>query len=157
MVLSASCPRSVVVKYYGELQTQNQSPLHSPGLGGGGSGQKWLVHKGKINYAHQPFVTTPQPGKWAVSHGVMPGTCNQKSKSLPPPLPPPPPPPPPAMWAVVTNECIRRCRAYPNDVPLVYIWPSPRENLSSEVCKQQRCRPASDQRLCYSLLGKHHI
>ena len=34
--LPASCPHSVVVKYYGELQTQNQSPRHSPGLGGGG-------------------------------------------------------------------------------------------------------------------------
>ena len=34
-----------------------------------------------------------------------------------------------------------------------------RENLSSEACKQQRRRPAcayaqSDQRLCYSLIGK---
>ena len=34
----------------------------------------------------------------------------------------------------------------------VYIWPSAREYLSSEVCEQQRCRPAcasaqSDQRL----------
>ena len=38
--LPASCPHSVVVKYYGELQTQNQIPRHSPGLGGGGSGHK---------------------------------------------------------------------------------------------------------------------
>ena len=36
MVLPASCPHSVVVKYYGELQTQNESPRHSLGLGGGG-------------------------------------------------------------------------------------------------------------------------
>ena len=37
-----------------------------------------------------------------------------------------------------------------------------RENLFSEVCKQQRHRPAwasaqSDQRLCNSLIGKYHI
>ena len=36
--LPASCPHSVVAKYYGRLQTQNQSPRHSPGLGGGGGG-----------------------------------------------------------------------------------------------------------------------
>ena len=36
--LPASCPHSVVAKYYGELQTQNQSPRHSPGLVGGGGG-----------------------------------------------------------------------------------------------------------------------
>ena len=41
-------------------------------------------------------------------------------------------------------------------------WASSRENLSSEVREQQRRRPAcasaqSDQRLCYSLFGKHHI
>ena len=38
MVLPASCPYSVVVKYYGELQTQNQSPRHSPWMKGGGGG-----------------------------------------------------------------------------------------------------------------------
>ena len=42
------------------------------------------------------------------------------------------------------------------------IWASTRENLSSGVCEQQRHRPAcasaqSDQRLCYSLIGKYHI
>ena len=36
------------------------------------------------------------------------------------------------------------------------------KNLSSGVCEQQRRRPAcpsaqSDQRLCYSLIGKYHI
>ena len=36
------------------------------------------------------------------------------------------------------------------------------ETLSSGVCEQQRRRPAcasaqSDQRLCYSLIGKYHI
>ena len=41
-------------------------------------------------------------------------------------------------------------------------WASLRENLSSEVCEQQRRRPAcasaqSDQRLCYSRFGKNHI
>ena len=39
---------------------------------------------------------------------------------------------------------------------------STRENLSSEACEQQRCRPAcacvqSDQHLCFSLFGKYHI
>ena len=41
MVLQASCPHSVVVRYYGELQTQNdtiksrnESPRRSPGLWG---------------------------------------------------------------------------------------------------------------------------
>ena len=73
MVLPANCPHNVVVKYYGELQTQNESykmkVLDIPrgggggGGGGGGSGHKWLVHEGEINYAHQPFVTMPQPGK----------------------------------------------------------------------------------------------
>ena len=42
------------------------------------------------------------------------------------------------------------------------IWDSTRENLSSEVCEQHRCRPVcasaqSDQRLCYSLFGKYNI
>ena len=45
---------------------------------------------------------------------------------------------------------------------VAHIWASSRENLSSEVCEQQRRRPAcaaaqSDQRLCYSLIGKDHI
>ena len=42
------------------------------------------------------------------------------------------------------------------------IWASWRENLSSEVCEQQKRRPASasaqsGQRLRYSLFGKYHI
>ena len=42
------------------------------------------------------------------------------------------------------------------------IWASARENLSLEVCEQQRCRPASAsaqsvQRLCYWLFDKYHI
>ena len=42
------------------------------------------------------------------------------------------------------------------------IWASTRENLSLEVCKQHRRRPAcasaqSDQRLCCSLLGKYYM
>ena len=46
-------------------------------------------------------------------------------------------------------------------VPIM-IWASTRENLSSVGCEQQRHRPAcasaqSDQRLCYSLIGKYHI
>ena len=41
-------------------------------------------------------------------------------------------------------------------------WASPRENLSSVVCEQQRHRldcayAQSDQRLCYSLIVKYHI
>ena len=41
-------------------------------------------------------------------------------------------------------------------------WASTRENLSSGVCEQQRRRPVcafeqTDQRLCYSLIGKYHI
>ena len=36
----------------------------------------------------------------------------------------------------------------------VYIWPSARENLSSEVWEQQRCRPASDQRPLLFAFGK---
>ena len=83
MVLPASCPHSVVVKYYGELQTKNESLLHSPGLGGGDSGHKWLVHKGEINYVHQPFVTMPQPGKWAVSTGSCQGPATRKLKYPP--------------------------------------------------------------------------
>ena len=44
----------------------------------------------------------------------------------------------------------------------VIIWASTRENLPSEVCEQQKGRPAcpfaqSDQRLCYSLFEKYHI
>ena len=51
-------------------------------------------------------------------------------------------------------------------VPQLYymhtIWASARENLSSEVCEQQRRRPAcasaqTDQSLCYSLIKKHYI
>ena len=43
-----------------------------------------------------------------------------------------------------------------------FIWASTRENLSSEVCEQHRCRPActspqTDQHLCYSLFGTYHI
>ena len=42
------------------------------------------------------------------------------------------------------------------------LWALTRENLSSEVCEQQRRRPAcasaqTDQRLCYLLFGKYHI
>ena len=43
-----------------------------------------------------------------------------------------------------------------------FLWALSLENLSSGVCEQQRRRPActssqSDQRLCYSLIGKYHI
>ena len=49
---------------------------------------------------------------------------------------------------------------------LSYKWAATRENLSlgggGGGCEQHRRRPAcasaqSDQRLCYSLLGKHHM
>ena len=41
-------------------------------------------------------------------------------------------------------------------------WASTRENLSSGVCEQHRRRPAyasaqSDQRLCYSRIGKYYM
>ena len=43
--------------------------------------------------------------------------------------------------------------------PATNNWASPLQNLSSEVCEQQRPRPACasaqpDQRLCYSLTGR---
>ena len=43
-----------------------------------------------------------------------------------------------------------------------HIWASAQENLSSWVCQQQRRRPScgsaqTDQRLCYSPIGKNHI
>ena len=43
-----------------------------------------------------------------------------------------------------------------------YIWASTRENLSSMVCEQHRCRPActsgqTDLHLYNSLTGKYHI
>ena len=58
------------------------------------------------------------------------------------------------------HVCMRADR--PVIVTMVYIWASLRENLSLEVCDQQRRRPActaaqSDQRLCYLLFGKYHI
>ena len=42
------------------------------------------------------------------------------------------------------------------------IWAASRENLSTGVCEQHRRRPAcastqSDQRLCYSLIGKYYF
>ena len=45
---------------------------------------------------------------------------------------------------------------------LKYMWASTRKNVSSGVCEQHRRRPAcasgqSDQRLCYSRFGRHHI
>ena len=60
------------------------------------------------------------------------------------------------------------CKGYQQttlvDKELIYftVWTSSRENLSSGVCGQHRCRPAcasqqSDQRLCYWLFGKYHI
>ena len=58
------------------------------------------------------------------------------------------------------------CRSYEKVWSILYInCASTRENLSSGVCKQQRCRPAcldcasaqSDQHLCYLLIGKYHI
>ena len=42
------------------------------------------------------------------------------------------------------------------------LWASTRENLSSGVCEQQRCRPAcasaqTGQRLCCLRFAKYHI
>ena len=52
-----------------------------------------------------------------------------------------------------------KCHIVGNHIPWLIIikWASTRENLSSGVCEQQRCRPAcasaqSDQRLCFRLL-----
>ena len=45
--------------YYGEMQTKNQSPRHTPELGGGGQWSQMTSAKRRINYAHQSFVTTP--------------------------------------------------------------------------------------------------
>ena len=64
MVLPASCPHSVVVTM-GNCR-HKVTALDIP-LG-------WcVVHKGEKNYAHQSFVTTPQPGKCAVSTGSNQG------------------------------------------------------------------------------------
>ena len=74
MVLPASCPHSVVVTM-GNCRhkvTVLDIPL-----------DKWLVHNGEKKYAHQPFVTTPQPGKCAVSTGSYQGPAARKSKSPP--------------------------------------------------------------------------
>ena len=71
------------------------------------------MHKGENKYAHQPFVTTPQPGICAVGTGSYQGPAARKSKS---------PPSPGSRWSVVTNDlCIRRCRAQSNNVTPVNI------------------------------------
>ena len=62
-----------------------------------------------------------------------------------------------------TTEPLRSHSSYGTQVARnSIIWASTRENLSSGVCEQQSRRPAcasaqSDQRLCYSPLGKYHI
>ena len=74
MVLPVSCPHSVVVTM-GKCR-HKVTALDIP-LG-------WcVVHKGEKNYAHQSFVTAPQPGKWAVSTGSNQGPAARKSKSPP--------------------------------------------------------------------------
>ena len=61
MVLPASCPHSVVATMG---NSRHKIKVLDIPLGwGGGSGHKLLVHKGKINYAHKSFLTTPKPGK----------------------------------------------------------------------------------------------
>ena len=81
MVLPASCPHSVVVTM-GNCR-HKVTVLDIP-LG-------WcvvtndLLHKGEKNYAHQPFVTTPQPCKCVVITWLYQGPAARKSKS--PPLP----------------------------------------------------------------------
>ena len=60
---------------------------------------------------------------------------------------------------IVTVSLAAQFPAYGHGPQYRYIWASSRENLSSEVCEQHRCRPAcasaqSDQRLCYSHIGK---
>ena len=78
MVLPASCPHSVVV-IMGNRR-HKVTVLDIP-LG-------WCVvtndlHNGEKKYAHQPFVTTPQPGKCTVSTGSYQGPAARKSKSPP--------------------------------------------------------------------------
>ena len=62
--------------------------------GGGGSGHKWLVYKGVINYADQSFVTTPQSGNQLLvqGHARDPQPENQSPRRSP------------AQWALVTND-----------------------------------------------------
>ena len=62
MVLTASCPHSVVV-IMGNFRLKIKVLDIPMGWGGGGNGHKLLVHIGEINNAHQSFVTTFQPGK----------------------------------------------------------------------------------------------
>ena len=64
----------------------------------------------------------------------------------------------------VKTVCLCSDKKVKNNIRIltIYIWASSRENLSSVLCEQQRHRPAcasaqSDQRLCYSLIGKYHI
>ena len=111
MVLPASCPHSLLVTM-GNCRKKIKVldiPLGGGGGGGGGrrggSGHKWLVHKGEINYAHQSFVTTPRVNEQLVqvhTRDLQPENRSPRRS--------------PALWAVVTNDlCIRRCRAQLND------------------------------------------
>ena len=71
------------------------------------------MHKGE-KYAHQPFVTTPQPGKCAVSTGSYKGPAARKSKS---------PPFPGSVGRSYDDDLrIRRCRAQSNNVTPVNIY-----------------------------------
>ena len=65
------------------------------------------------------------------------------------------------MRSLVRAFTARICNKYRN-LMNCHIWASTRENLYSEVCEQQRRRPAcasaqSDQRLCFSHFEKYHI
>ena len=62
MGLPASSPHSVMVTM-GNCRLKIKVLNIPLGRGGGGSGHKCLVHKGKTNYCHQSFVAMPQPGK----------------------------------------------------------------------------------------------
>ena len=71
MVLTASCPHSVVVKYYGELQTQNESqnesPRYSPGGGGWGGGHGSQMTSAYLrNKLCTPAICNRSPALWAV-------------------------------------------------------------------------------------------
>ena len=71
MVLPASCPHSVVVTMG---NCRHKVTVLDISL-------DWCIKAKKI--AHQPFVTTPQLGKYAASTGSYQGPAARKSKSPP--------------------------------------------------------------------------
>ena len=134
MVLPASCPHSGVV-IMGNRR-HKVTVLDIP-LGWCVVTNDYCIQQKK--YAHQPFVTTPQPGKCTVStshtRDLQPGNQSPR-RSL-------------ALWAVVTNDlCIRRFRAQSNDVTPVNISDEqPPHNLFNIIicCTCNMCPKAVEQ------------